>query len=46
MEDGRLSLLEGFAFGPESTASLDLNGMAFAIYNEPIRIQRLDTSES
>ena len=37
MEDGRLHLLEGFAWGTESTALLDLNSLSFGIYNEPIR---------
>lgn len=36
MEDGKLHLLEGYARGPESTASLDLNDLAFEIYHEPI----------
>ncbi|MEA1013638.1 hypothetical protein [Sphingosinicella sp. LY1275] len=36
MEDGRLHLLEGYGWGPESTASLDLNNLSFEIYHEPI----------
>lgn len=40
MEDGMLHLLEGYAWGPESTASLDLNNVSFEIYHQPI--QRLD----
>ncbi|WP_375403813.1 hypothetical protein [uncultured Sphingomonas sp.] len=37
MEDGRLHLLEGFAWGPESTVSLDLNSLSFEIFNERTR---------
>lgn len=40
MKDGHLQKLEGFAWGPESTASLDLSNLSFEIFNEPI--QRLD----
>ena len=40
IKDGNLNLLEGFAWGPESTASLDLRNLSFEIFNEPI--QRLD----
>ena len=40
MNDGNLHLLEGFAWGPESTASLDLINLSFEVYNKPI--QRLD----
>jgi hypothetical protein len=37
MEDGKLHLLEGYAWGPESTASLDLNNLSFEIYHQPIQ---------
>lgn len=37
MEDGRLHLLEGFAWGPESTAALDLTAVEFNVYKEPIQ---------
>lgn len=37
MEHGRLHLLEGFAWGPESTASLDLDNLSFEIFHEPIQ---------
>jgi hypothetical protein len=37
MEDGKLHLLEGFACGPESTASLDFSNLSFEIYNKPIQ---------
>jgi hypothetical protein len=40
MEDGKLHLLEGYAYGPESTASLDLDNLSFEIFYEPIK--RLD----
>ena len=36
MEDGKLHLLEGFAWGPESTASLDLMRLPFEIFHELI----------
>ena len=35
MEDGRLVLLEGFAWGPESTAGLDLTAWEFEVYKQP-----------
>ena len=37
LKDGRLETLEGFAWGPESTASLDLASLKFEIYNQPVR---------
>lgn len=40
MKHGHLQLLEGFAWGPQSTASLDLTSLSFEIFNEPT--QRLD----
>jgi hypothetical protein len=30
-------MLEGFAWGPESTAGLDLGSVQFEIYNQPLR---------
>ncbi len=33
---GRLHMLEGFAWGPESTHDLDLTTLRFEIYNEPV----------
>lgn len=40
MKNGKLHLLEGHAWGPESTAALDLNNLSFEIFHKPI--QRLD----
>ncbi len=37
MEDGQLHMLEGFAYGPESTHDLDLAALQFEIYNEPVQ---------
>jgi hypothetical protein len=37
MEDGTLHLLEGFAWGPESTAALDLTAITFELCKEPIQ---------
>jgi len=38
-EDGLIHLLEGFAYGPESTAALDLQSLEFEIYKQaPIRL--------
>ena len=37
MKDGRLRLLDGHAWGPESTASLDLGSLSIEIYNKPTR---------
>jgi len=35
MEDGRLDLLEGFAWGPESTAGLNLTALELEVYKQP-----------
>ncbi len=35
MKDGRLHMLEGFAWAPESTHGLDLTALQFEIYNQP-----------
>jgi hypothetical protein len=40
MEDGKLYLLEGYAWGAESTESLDLTKLMFEIFHQPI--QRLE----
>ena len=37
MKNGRMHMLEGFAWGPESTASLDLHRLQFEIYNQPMQ---------
>ncbi|HEX8643967.1 MAG TPA: hypothetical protein VF702_08650 [Allosphingosinicella sp.] len=37
MKGGKLQLLEGFAWGPESTASLDLDNLPFEIFHAPIQ---------
>lgn len=37
MDGGRLHLLEGFAWGPESTASLDPTALTFEVYKKPIQ---------
>jgi hypothetical protein len=37
MEDGRLHLLEGFAWGPESTTALDLPALNFEVYKQAIQ---------
>lgn len=37
MEHGRLHLLEGFAWGPESTAALDLTALKFEVYKQPVQ---------
>jgi hypothetical protein len=34
---GRLHMLEGFAWGPESTHDLDLTALRFEIYNQPVQ---------
>lgn len=34
---GRLHMLEGFAWGPESTHGLDLAALRFEIYNQPVQ---------
>ena len=36
MEDGKLHLLDGHAWG-DSTTSLDLNNLSFEIFNQPIK---------
>lgn len=35
MKDGRMRLLDGHAWGPESTASLDLGSLSFELFNKP-----------
>jgi hypothetical protein len=42
LKDGRLNLLEGFAWGPESTVGLDLGDLQFEIYYQPIQGTQLD----
>ena len=37
MKGGRLHMLEGFGYGPESTHDLDLAALQFEIYNEPVQ---------
>ena len=37
MKRGRLHMLEGFAYGPESTHDLDLAALHFEIYNQPVQ---------
>lgn len=37
IDDGRLQMLEGFTWGPESTFDLDLADLQFEIYNQPVR---------
>jgi hypothetical protein len=34
---GKLHMLEGFAWGPESTHDLDLTAFAFELYNQPVQ---------
>ena len=34
MENGRLHFLEGYAYGPENTAPLDLESLKFEIYKQ------------
>ncbi len=36
MEEGKLQLLEGFAWGPENTAPLDLSNLRFDIFKAPL----------
>ena len=36
MEHGKLNILEGYGYGPESTHDLDLATLQFEIYNEPV----------
>lgn len=37
MREGRMYLLEGYAWGSEGTASLDLFNLTFEIFNAPIQ---------
>lgn len=37
IRDGRLHMLEGFAWAPESTHDLDLASLKFEIYNQPVQ---------
>jgi hypothetical protein len=37
MEDGRLHLLEGFAWGPENTTALDRAALEFEVYKEAVQ---------
>jgi len=37
MREGKLDMLEGFAWGVENTAPLDLSNLSFEIYHEPIQ---------
>ena len=37
MEDGMLHLLEGFAWGSECTAALDLTALEFKVYKAPVQ---------
>lgn len=37
IKEGRLHMLEGFAWGPESTHDLDLAALQFEIYNQPVQ---------
>ena len=37
MEDGRLHLLEGYSWGPESTAPLALADLKFEVYKQPMQ---------
>jgi len=34
---GRISVLEGHAWGPESTAALDLRDLRFTVFRAPVR---------
>jgi hypothetical protein len=36
MENGALNLLEGYAWGPEDTATLDLANLEFEIFKQPM----------
>ena len=38
MKGGKLHMLEGFAYGPDSTHNLDLAALQFEIYNEPVQL--------
>lgn len=37
IKGGRLYMLEGFAWAPESTHNLDLAALGFEIYNQPVQ---------
>ena len=37
MKRGRLHMLKGFAWGPESTHDFDLAALKFEIYNQPVQ---------
>ena len=37
IKGGRLHMLEGFAWPPESTRDLDLAALQFEIYNQPVQ---------
>jgi hypothetical protein len=37
MRGGKLHMLEGFAYSPESTHELDLAALQFEIYNQPVQ---------
>lgn len=37
VKTGKLHMLEGFAWGPESTHDLDLTALRFEVYNEPVQ---------
>ena len=37
IKGGRLHMLEGFAWAPESTSDLDLAAVQFEIYNQPVQ---------
>ncbi|WP_375399093.1 hypothetical protein [uncultured Sphingomonas sp.] len=37
IKGGRLHMLEGFAWAPESTHDLDLTALQFEIYNQPVQ---------
>ena len=36
MKDGKLDMLEGFTWGPETTSLLDLHDLDFEVYRSPI----------
>ncbi|MDU7519939.1 MAG: hypothetical protein E7K72_00865 [Roseomonas mucosa] len=37
LEDGRITALEGHAWGPESTDALDLHDLDFTVFRAPVR---------
>ena len=37
LDRGRLHMLEGFAYGSDSTHDLDLTAIQFEVYNEPVQ---------